>query len=473
MLRSMLTELRRSSQLQWTLFSVVVNMSLTLAIWIGIYHMEVNSELSKMYFLDDSFNWTTGNPALDGLINGFCTILVLGCVSFVMLAFVLYDFRRIVKAWLTFSCLLILFGVSGQTIYDLFSQILDQNDENQFILTVALTVIPTVVYGCLGIYVRIFFIYAFLANGSLLLHQFFVVSNCSLIAVFYLRAFPKHTTWFVLWTVLFWDLFAVLAPMGPLKKVQEKASDYSNNILKFLMFAAEDKRESAGMDMAQDSQENLNDERKLRKDVKELIQLYSKQDEKDDEFLQKIRQRRNAINPDSGSTAHSPMVTTEPSPIVLKEKNSDEELSDDESDTTESSSESSTSSESVFSSSDVSTAAECAPEEWNELIHQQNDFDQNDATVTAADALNDGETVRLGFGDFVFYSLLIGQAATGGCPISVAFAAFGILFGLIATLTVLSSEESTTPALPLPVICGTFCYFVSRFLVDSIQEFRV
>lgn len=426
--------------------------------------MQVNSELSKLYFLDDSFERTTGNTTLDGLINGFATILILGCVSFVMLAFVLYDFQRVVKAWLTLSCMLILFGVSGQTLHDLFTQIFDQNDENQYILTVALTVIPTTIYGVMGIY-------AFFANGSNSLHQFFVISNCSLIAVFYLRAFPRYTTWFVLWMVLFWDLFAVLAPTGPLKKVQEKASDYSNNILKFLMFAAEDKREIAGID-AEDSSENLNDERKLRKDVKQLIELYSKKEAQDDEFLQKIRQRRSAINPDSGLTETSP-VHTEPSELLipqLKEKNSDNELSDDESDTTESSSTttSKTSSES-YVSSDVSTAEEVAPEEWNELMkQQQTEFDQRYVPVTAADALNDGETVRLGFGDFVFYSLLIGQTATGGSVLAVAFSALGIIFGLVATLTVFSNGESTTPALPLPVICGTFCYFISKLVVDQI-----
>uniref|UniRef100_A0A1I7UKH8 Presenilin n=1 Tax=Caenorhabditis tropicalis TaxID=1561998 RepID=A0A1I7UKH8_9PELO len=427
-------------------------MSLTLAVWIGVYRMKVNEELSQLYFLDDSFNRTTGNATLDGLINGFGTICVLGCVSFMMLAFVLYDFRRIVKAWLTFSCILILFGVSGQTMYDLCLRVFDQNDDNQFLATVFFSVIPTLIYGSIGIY-------AFLADGSIFLHQFFVVANCSLISVFYLRAFPKHTTWFVLWTVLFWDLFAVLAPMGPLKKVQEKASDYSNNILKFLMFAAEERREVGGAD------EELNEERKMRKDVKQLIQMYTKKDAQDDEFLQKIRQRRTAINPDSGLTGHSPLVDTEPSPIQLKDRDSDEEKSDDEiSSVSSSSSSSSDSSESIPSPSDVSTAEECAPEDWNQMVHSSPGYEP----LTAADALNDGETVRLGFGDFVFYSLLIGQAATGGCPVAVAFAAIGILFGLVATLTVLSSEESTTPALPLPVICGTLFYFVSKMVMDHI-----
>ncbi|CAI2310757.1 unnamed protein product [Caenorhabditis sp. 36 PRJEB53466] len=443
----MLRELKNSAQLRWTLFSVVANLSLTLSIWIGVYHMQVNLEHSKWYFLDSSYGSTTGNAILDGLINGVGTILVLGSVSFVMLAFVLYDFQRIVKGWLIFSCVLILFGVSGQTLFDLFSQIFDQDTENGFFFTVVLTVIPTLIYGLAGVV-------AFLANGSLALHQFFVVSNCSLIAVYYLRTFPGHTTWFVLWTVLFWDLFAVLAPMGPLKKVQEKASNYSNNILKFLMFAADEKREAAGGD------EQLNEERTIRRDVKQLIQLYSKREAQDDEFLQKIRQRRKAVNPDSGLTDKSPIVESEPSPVEakeIKEKDSDLEESDDDEASSDSSTSTSSSEYSSASESGVSTANECDEEEWKELKRTV-EPQMEEKTLTAADALNDGETVRLGFGDFVFYSLLIGQAAAGGCPIAVFSAAIGILLGLLATLTMLSTSESTTPALPVPVICGTFNY---------------
>lgn len=72
-LRSISSELVRSSQLRWTLFSVIANMSLTLSIWIGVYNMEVNSELSKTYFLDPSFEQTTGNLLLDGFVSLDCT----------------------------------------------------------------------------------------------------------------------------------------------------------------------------------------------------------------------------------------------------------------------------------------------------------------------------------------------------------------------------------------------------------------
>uniref|UniRef100_A0A8R1DNC0 Presenilin n=1 Tax=Caenorhabditis japonica TaxID=281687 RepID=A0A8R1DNC0_CAEJA len=474
-LRKMISELNRSSQLKWTLFSVIVNMLLTLSVWIGVYGMEVNSELSRLYFLDTASNSTTGNPVLDGAINGMFTIVVLGIVSFVMLGFVLYDFQNLVKTWLIFSCLLILFGVSGQTFYDLFSQLVDQETENGRNLTLVLTILPTLVYGLAGIV-------AFLANGSLLLHQCFVVSNCSLIAVFYLRAFPRHTTWFVLFIVLFWDLFAVLTPMGPLKRVQEKASDYSNNILKFLMFAADDNRQSAGADRAEEVNEG---DGTIRRGVKQLIAMYSKQEAQDEEFAQKIRQRRSAWNPDSGLTEQSPLVETEPSPSVPTEHQQEEK--EDKQMDSESSSESCSESASIasgdsnaddkekeeeddeYQSSNIETAEECDMETWQQLVNEANAKQgDNKSNLTAADALNDGETVRLGFGDFVFYSLLIGQAAASGCPIAVVFAAAGILFGLLVTLTVLSTEESTTPALPVPVLCGTFCYFTSKFVWENL-----
>ncbi|KAK6054130.1 hypothetical protein COOONC_08365 [Cooperia oncophora] len=44
----------------------------------------------------------------------------------------------------------------------------------------------------------------FYPEAPLLLHQFFVLSNCSLVSLFYLRSFPGYTAWFVLWCVALW-----------------------------------------------------------------------------------------------------------------------------------------------------------------------------------------------------------------------------------------------------------------------------
>lgn len=168
------------------------------------------------------------------------------------------------------------------------------------------------------------------------------------------------------------------------------------------MFAADEKRGSAGAD------EEVNEERSIRRDVRQLIQLYSKREAQDDEFLQKIRQRRTAINPDSGLSGQSPqgrntkkvqkmcLVPVETTPSLVefgddKEKNSDEEYSGDEHSASSKWCRSSDS-PTVSSLSDVSTAEECDQESWNEMVKQQKSVQQRSSLPTAAEALNDGGT---------------------------------------------------------------------------------
>ncbi|CAI5438501.1 unnamed protein product [Caenorhabditis angaria] len=534
----MYKEYHASSQLRSTIYSVILNMILTLIIWNGVYGMEKNDKMNDMYFLGTSSNYTTGNEIIDGMINGFGTIMVLGVVSFVMLAFALFDFQRVVKAWLTTSCLLIVYGVSGYTAYDFCERYIDMKTEVGINLVYFIVPMVSTVYGTLGIY-------AFFGDAPIKLHQFYVISNCSLIAVFYLRIFPGNTAWFVLWTVVFWDFFAVLAPMGPLKKVQEKAQDYSNNVLKLLMFSAEEKRKNAG-----------SDQNKNR--VKELIKLYSENKAMDEEFIQKIQARRTAINPDSANSEQSPLVSpkeeeqdqrsvgssssssvsdygentktceefekSEEVANVLeelmdfddgKEENGNEknDLKDAKNilesvinsleNKQDTENKETTMDDFVSSETDVempvsdiraeterTTQVSEFPSEMEEVSavevgERMNESEEEDAReieleeeesdyeeeYTAADALNDADSVRLGFGDFVFYSLLIGQAATSGSIISTFAAGMGVVIGLIATLTILSSAENTTPALPMSVILGTFGYFYSEFLVSVYSRF--
>uniref|UniRef100_A0A0M3K5S8 Presenilin spe-4 (inferred by orthology to a C. elegans protein) n=1 Tax=Anisakis simplex TaxID=6269 RepID=A0A0M3K5S8_ANISI len=96
------------------------------------------------------------------------------------------------------------------------------------------TALLVIAYGSVGI------VAFFVKDAPLFLHQFYVICNCSLVSVFYLRMFPTHTAWFVLFCVILWDAFAVLAPIGPLRKINEKAHEYSAQVLRFLMFTAED-----------------------------------------------------------------------------------------------------------------------------------------------------------------------------------------------------------------------------------------
>ncbi|KIH63361.1 hypothetical protein ANCDUO_06337 [Ancylostoma duodenale] len=63
----------------------------------------------------------------------------------------------------------------------------------------------------------------------------------------------------------------------------------------------------------------------------------------------------------------------------------------------------------------VSIREHSNPNNTLQKFHHSLATEESDAekvSVTAADALNDANSLRLGMGDFVFYSVLVGQAAT-------------------------------------------------------------
>ncbi|KAG7342281.1 presenilin [Nitzschia inconspicua] len=78
-------------------------------------------------------------------------------------------------------------------------------------------------------------------------------------------------------------------------------------------------------------------------------------------------------------------------------------------------------------------------------------------------------TIRLGLGDFIFYSVLVAKAA------EYSFTTFMvcmlvIIAGLGGTLVLLSVFHHALPALPISIILGIFFYIVTRFLIEPWIE---
>ncbi|KAG5191610.1 presenilin [Tribonema minus] len=73
--------------------------------------------------------------------------------------------------------------------------------------------------------------------------------------------------------------------------------------------------------------------------------------------------------------------------------------------------------------------------------------------------------IKLGLGDFVFYSVLVSKAGL------YSFTAFvsclcAVLCGLMATLVLLSLHKAALPALPISIALGVATYFVTRFAMQ-------
>lgn len=83
------------------------------------------------------------------------------------------------------------------------------------------------------------------------------------------------------------------------------------------------------------------------------------------------------------------------------------------------------------------------------------------------DDLNEREErgVKLGLGDFVFYSLLIGRVSLDGNAFAVLSCYVVILVGMCVTIIVLGLTRQALPALPISITCGVIFYFASQFII--------
>mmetsp|Transcript_18341 Transcript_18341/g.37377 ORF Transcript_18341/g.37377 Transcript_18341/m.37377 type:complete len:384 (+) Transcript_18341:74-1225(+) len=82
----------------------------------------------------------------------------------------------------------------------------------------------------------------------------------------------------------------------------------------------------------------------------------------------------------------------------------------------------------------------------------------------------EGDEIKLGLGDFIFYSLLVGRASLRGAAATVS-CAVAVLSGLCATLALLPVFQRALPALPISIAAGTACYFAATLLVAPLAEF--
>ena len=78
-------------------------------------------------------------------------------------------------------------------------------------------------------------------------------------------------------------------------------------------------------------------------------------------------------------------------------------------------------------------------------------------------------SIRLGLGDFIFYSVLVGKAA------QYSFATFAacmlvIIAGLGGTLILLAVYHHALPALPISIFLGVVFYILTRFLIEPWIE---
>ena len=241
-------------------------------------------------------------------------------------------------------------------------------------------------------------------KGPLLLQQAYLIFISALMALFFIKFLPNWTTWAVLAVVSLWDLFAVLAPFGPLKILVETAQERNESIFPSLIYSSGIIYEIVG---ATDSPSTADNQLQNVEEQQNIVEQPLNMGGGDDTsgFSQRWVQQRNAhlrANPQDASVAVPLRGATDSGPVNVNRQ---------------------------------------------------------------SQAASDEGGIKLGLGDFIFYSILVGKASTIGDWNTTLACFVAILIGLCLTLIFLATMRRALPALPFSIAFGLiFCLLTNQII---------
>ncbi|CAK9301660.1 unnamed protein product [Gordionus sp. m RMFG-2023] len=313
-------------------------------------------------------------------------------------------------------------------------------------------------------------ILAILWKGPLVLQQAYLIFDCSLMALAFIKFLPEWTTWVVLLMISVWDLVAVLCPGGPLRILVETAHARGEDLTKLPAMVYSSmlyplmSTSSIICDLAQhygtmtiDKGQINNQNAKEPADSKKSGEIPAQDKTASDS--------NNSLPPEEKSKSSSSTVNNKYDSVPDDINNSD--------------------------SDENNSPLNNSKNRDGEIIKKiavkksASDYSSNKRSVPANNdqgenpILNESPTggvkgAKLGLGDFVFYSVLIGKAAVTDDWTVIIACILAILIGLGLTLVLLVMFKQALPALPISIILGLMMYFgfyyITSPFLDKLSE---
>ncbi|KRZ14690.1 Presenilin-2 [Trichinella zimbabwensis] len=251
-------------------------------------------------------------------------------------------------------------------------------------------------------------------KAPLRLQQAYLIMVSALLALIFIKFLPDWTTWAVLVCISFWDLVAVLCPRGPLRMLVEMAQERDEPIFPALIYSS---TVVYGCTGGEDKISSDSGHSQLSSDS-------AKQGPSDTPSK--------VVNENGVVCVHNELRGTL-TRRLKQPKNQDPATGD--------------------------------------VAQLQPSTDRRQATVETENSVSEEPRgVKLGLGDFIFYSVLVGKASSYGDWSTTVACFVAILVGLCLTLFLLAIFEKALPALPISILLGILFYFATSLIISPFAN---
>ncbi|XP_076283677.1 presenilin isoform X2 [Lasioglossum baleicum] len=367
-----------------------------------------------MYLLYTPFHEDTADAstkAWQAVANALILISVIAFMTMTLIVLYKYKFYTVIRTWLIISSLLLLFMFS--ILY--CEQILKAYNIPIDLFTLGLISWNFGIVGMICIHWQ----------GPLQLQQAYLIFISALMALIFIKYMPEWTAWVVLGAISIWDLIAVLPTKGPLRILVETAQERNESIFAALLYSS--------------------------------TVMYTTSTTYTG-FVQTAT--INSNDPVAGDGTTNPMhgqVENQNNPASRDAE------------------------EGGFTPEWIETHGDRGARRAQEVLEnstsQPEPARQQDNRVVRETVqgyivppAEEERGFKLGLGDFIFYSVLVGKASSYGDWNTTLACFIAILIGLGLTTLLLAIFRKALPALPISITFGLTFYFATRVIVAPFAD---